>query len=96
MPRFNPETTSIKAQRRRIRRTSPPSSATRWVALSKLRFVERLAGSSSGKAQQARRRCLRQLDNTVHNVPSRRASVFEADVNANRVSAVGGGLGPGC
>jgi hypothetical protein len=63
------------------------------MALSKLWLVERLAGSSFGIAEQARRRCFRQPDNAVRDVPSKGASVFEADVN-NRVSAGFGSISP--
>ena len=37
----SPEATAIRAQRRRLQVTSPQSARTRWMAMSKLRLVER-------------------------------------------------------
>jgi hypothetical protein len=50
------EATPTEAQYRRIRFTSPSRTRTRWVAMSKLRFVERFARAPSAESESPGRR----------------------------------------
>jgi hypothetical protein len=56
------------------------------MALSKLRFVERVARASSREAEQARLRCIGQPDHTLCDLPSK-ATPFKLLIEAEKNSA---------
>ena len=69
----SPEATQTETQHGRIQSASPTSARTGWVAVSKLRCVEKFTRPSSSEKEQCRRRCIGQPDHSLCALPQKAA-----------------------
>ncbi len=73
-----PETTSTQTGSERIRNRPDTRARTRWLAVPRVRFYERVGGPSRETQEPARWRCNAQLDHALRRLSrqmSRRAPV---------------------